>query len=76
MRGGGLTKVTVGQLLTFLGDEERELEQRVEHMRSLIHHKRAGWRVAFVQDATSIDKVIWRAAQRAQEKPQSHERLE
>lgn len=76
MRGGGLTRVTVGQLLTFTGDEERELEQRVEHMRSLIRHKRAGWRVAFIEDATRIDACIWRAVTRAQKSPQTEERLD
>lgn len=68
--------MTVGRMLTFTGDEERELEQRVEHMRSLIRHKRAGWRVMFIEDATRIDQAIWRAVQRAQERPQIEERLE
>lgn len=76
MRGGGLTRVTVGQLFTLTQDEERQLLELAELEVSLLKRREKGWRVSFVKATTLVNKILWRAVERAQKKPASVETLD
>lgn len=68
--------MTVGQLFTLTRDEERELEELVELELSLLKRREKGWRVAFVRTTTLVNRILWRAVERAQKKPASVETLD